>query len=209
LSGGRRRLLPELARLLLAAGLVALIVIAYVAYRIGSQGARDDRRPADAIVVLGAAQYDGRAGAVLEARLQHALELFEEGLAPYLVVTGGKLPGDATTEAEVSRDWLIERGVPSAAILFENRGRTTAESLAAVARLFRDHDLRRGVFVSDRTHMLRVLRIALDEGIEAWGSPTTTSPSDNDPIRYARATIHELAGLAAYYVGARSFAEGE
>lgn len=202
-----RPLLPELARLLAATALATTLLLAYVAYRISAQGDRDDRRPADAIVVLGAAQYDGQAGAVLESRLQHALELFEAGLAPYLVVTGGNLPGDSTTEAEVSRDWLIERGVAPEAILFENRGRSTAESLAAVARLFSEHDLQRGLFVSDRTHMLRVLRIALDEGIDAWGSPTTTSPTDVDPVRRARAVVHEIAGLAAYFVGAQSFAE--
>jgi uncharacterized SAM-binding protein YcdF (DUF218 family) len=189
--------------------LAAVVLLAYAVYRIGAQGEQDDRRPADAIVVLGAAQYDGRAGAVLEARLQHALELFEAGLAPYLVVTGGNLPGDTTTEAEVSRAWLIERGVPSAAILFENRGRSTAESLAAVARMFHEHGLASGLFVSDRTHMLRVLRIARDEGIDAWGSPTATSPTDADPIRRARATLHEIAGLVAYYVGAQSVSQPE
>ena len=202
MSGGRP-LLPELVRVIVAGALASLVLLVYAAYRISAQGERDDRRPADAIVVLGAAQYDGRASAVLEARLQHALELFEAGLAPYLIVTGGNLPGDVTTEAEVSGAWLIERGVPAGAILYENRGRSTAQSLAEVARLFHEHGLMSGVFVSDRTHMLRVLRIARDLGIEAcWGSPSTTSPSDLDPWRRIRATLHEVAGLAAYYAGA-------
>lgn len=185
-----RPLFPELARVLVATTVAIVVLVAYAVYRIGAQGDRDDRRPADAIVVLGAAQYDGRAGAVLAARLQHALELFEAGLAPYVIVTGGKLPGDTTTEAEVSRDWLVERGVPPGAILFENGGRSTVESLAGVTVVFREHGLTRGLFVSDRTHMLRVLRIARDQGIDAWGSPTATSPSDLDPRRRGRAILH-------------------
>ena len=83
----------------------------------------------------------------------------------------------------------------------EDRGRTTLESLQAVGVIMRDRGLRTAVFVSDRTHMLRVLRMATDLGIESWGSPTATSPTDLDPTRRRRATLHELAGLIAYYVG--------
>jgi uncharacterized SAM-binding protein YcdF (DUF218 family) len=116
-------------------------------------------------------------------------------------VTGGKLPGDKTTEAATARAFAIDRGVPAVAILGEDEGRTTLQSIEAVASLFRDNGLRSGVFVSDETHMLRVLRMASDQGIEAWGSPTRTSPSDRDAARRRRAMLHELAGLAAYFVG--------
>jgi uncharacterized SAM-binding protein YcdF (DUF218 family) len=184
------------------AGLVASVaLLAYAAYRIDAQGAVDERRDADAIVVLGAAQFNGTPGGVFEARLEHAVQLYHDRLASYLVVTGGKLPADITTEAAVARAWAIAHGVPADAILFEDQGRTTLESIEAVGSIFRQHGFTTGIFVSDRTHMLRVLRMASDQGIDAFGSPTTTSPTDRDATRRGKALIHELAGLAAYYVG--------
>jgi uncharacterized SAM-binding protein YcdF (DUF218 family) len=194
----------DIARLLAAASLGALLVGGYTTYRILAQGDRDDRRPADAIVVLGAAQYDGRPSPVFQARLAHAVALYHDGLAPYLLVTGGKAVGDRTTEAAAARAYALAEGVPSSAILVEDRSRTTLESLRGVAALMRERDLRSGLFVSDRTHMLRVLRIARDEGLAAWGSPTRSSPIDADPARRTRATLREVAALAAYFVGGRA-----
>ena len=97
-------------------------------------------------------------------------------MAPILVVTGGKAEGDRTTEAAAARAYALARGIPEAAILSEDRGRTTLESLENVRELFRAGGLSSAVFVSDRTHMLRVLRIATDQGIEAWGSPVPRRP---------------------------------
>ena len=194
-------MLRELTRVGIVAALGAALVVGYTVVRIGEQGARDERRPADAIVVLGAAQFDGTPSAVFEARLDHAVALYLEGVARYLVVTGGKQPGDRTTEAATARAWAIARGVPADRILFEATGRTTYESLTGVSALFLEHGLKSAVFVSDRTHMLRVLRMADDMGIVAWGSPTTTSPTDRYPERRTRATLHELLGLLAYFLG--------
>lgn len=132
------------------------------------------------------------------ARLDHAVQLYLSGLAPYIVVTGGGAPGDRTTEAAVARAYAVERGVPPSAILMEDRGRTTLESLVSVAAILRARDIGDAVFVSDRTHMLRVLRIADDLGITAWGSPTRTSPSDSDFGRRLDATGHELGAMALY-----------
>jgi uncharacterized SAM-binding protein YcdF (DUF218 family) len=179
----------------------AVLLGGYMAVRISAQGDRDEQQPADAIVVLGAAQFDGTPGGVFEARLRHAVDLYQQGLAPYFVVTGGKLPGDRTTEAATARKWAIAHGVPASAILGENQGRNTLESLEAVATILREHGLRTAVFVSDETHMLRVLRMASDQGIVAWGSPTRTSATDRDPVRRQKAMLHEMAGLVAYYVG--------
>lgn len=179
------------------AGLVG--TAAWATFRIEEQGSRDEVRPADAIVVLGAAQYDGRPSPVLEARISHAVDLYRAGIAPYLIVTGGKEPADRTTEAAAARAWAEAHGVPAAAILAEDRGRTTLESLETVARMLRDRGMTSAVFVSDRTHMLRVLRMATDEGIAAWGSPTTTSPVDANPGARARAIAHELGALALYF----------
>lgn len=197
----RSLVLRTVLQLAVGALLASVALVGYMALQIGAQGARDERRGADAIVVLGAAQFNGRPSDVFRARLQHAVELWQAGLAPYLVVTGGKLPDDQTTEADVARAWAIDHGVPADAILAEDRGRTTLESLEAVGAIFRRHDLRSGLFVSDEMHMLRVLRMASDQGMEAWGSPTRTSPTDRDDGRRRKALLHELAGLAAYYVG--------
>ncbi len=197
----RPHLLRTVLQVALAAALASVGIVGYMAAQISAQGARDERRAADAIVVLGAAQFNGRPSDVFRARLQHAVQLHGLGLARYLVVTGGKLPADTTTEAAVARAWAIDHGVPEEAILAEDQGRTTLESLEAVGGIFRRHGLRTGLFVSDETHMLRVLRMASDQGIEAWGSPTRTSPTDLDDGRQRKAMLHELAGLAAYYVG--------
>ena len=179
----------------------AVLLAGYMAVRISAQGDRDEQQPADAIVVLGAAQFNGTPGGVFEARLQHAVDLYKAGIAPYFVVTGGKLPADRTTEAATARRWAIAHGVPASAILGENRGRNTLESVEAVAEIFREHGLKSAVFVSDETHMLRVLRMASDQGIVAYGSPTRTSPSDLEAGRRQKAMLHEMAGLVAYYVG--------
>jgi uncharacterized SAM-binding protein YcdF (DUF218 family) len=193
---------PWFARLALSILVAGTGLVAWSTFRIQQQGALDERRPADAIVVLGAAQYDGRPSPVLAARVNHALELFKAGIAPLLIVTGGKASGDRTTEAAAARAWAEANGVPAAAILAEDRGRTTLESLEAVAVMLRERGLTSAVFVSDRTHMLRVLRIAIDQGIRAWGSPTSTSPTDADPASRTAAIIHELGALAIYFAGA-------
>ena len=193
--------LRTVLQLAVGALLASIALVGYMAFQITTQGARDERRAADAIIVLGAAQFNGRPSDVFKARLEHAVALWKEGHADWFVVTGGKVPDDRTTEAAVARAWAIEHGVPEAAILAEDRGRTTLESMEAVGAMFRNRGLETGLFVSDEMHMLRVLRMASDQGIQAWGSPTRTSPSDLDEGRRRRAMLHELAGLAAYYVG--------
>lgn len=194
-----------LAEVLLGGLVCGVLLAAYVVWRIEQQGARDEARPADAVVVLGAAQYNGVPSGVFEARLQHAVRLFLDGDYDWFVVTGGKLPGDKMTEAATARAWAIEHGVPESRIVGEDAGRTTLESLEGVAAIFRKEGLRSAVFVSDETHMLRVLRMASDLGIDAWGSPTRTSPTDDNATRRWQATFHELAGLAVYYIGGARF----
>lgn len=180
---------------------MAILVVAAVAVlRIWDQGGRDERRPVDAIVVLGAAQWNGRPSPVFAARLAHGVDLWQGGLASAFVVTGGKMPGDRTTEAAVARAYAIERGVPPEAIFGEDDARNTLASIRAVAAELRARGMRSALFVSDPTHMLRVLRIARDLGIEAYGSPTPTSPVQQDPRRRLGATLHELGALAVYFV---------
>jgi uncharacterized SAM-binding protein YcdF (DUF218 family) len=187
-------------RLIVAGGVAIAFVTGFATFRIWEQGARDERRPVDAIVVLGAAQYDGRPSPVFAARLDHAIELWRAGLARAFVVTGGKLPGDRTTEAAAARRYAVEHGVPADAIFGEDEGRNTLASLRTVATMLHDRGMTTALFVSDPTHMLRVLRIAQDLGLEGFGSPTTTSPIQEDVALRVRATVHELGALAVYFV---------
>jgi uncharacterized SAM-binding protein YcdF (DUF218 family) len=179
---------------------IALLGIGATTFRIWQQGEQDEQRPADAIVVLGAAQYDGSPSPVFEARLAHAVELWHSGIAPTLVVTGGRIPGDTTTEAAVARKYAMDHGVPSDAIIGEDQARNTLTSMRSVAALLKSHGLHTAVFVSDPTHMLRVLRMAADLGIEGYGSPTKSSPVMADPMGRLQATVHELGALGVYFV---------
>ncbi|HET8786856.1 MAG TPA: YdcF family protein [Candidatus Limnocylindrales bacterium] len=192
------------ARLVFAGLIAGVAVSGYAAYRIWEQGNRDDRRPADAIVVMGAAQYDGRPSPVFAARLDHAIELYHAGVAPRLIVTGGKREGDRTTEAASARGYAIAHDVPAEAILGEDTSRTTLQSIRRVAALMHTEGLGSAVFVSDPSHMLRVLRMASDEGITAYGSPTRTSPIEQDTVRRLDAIVHELGALAIYFVSGES-----
>jgi uncharacterized SAM-binding protein YcdF (DUF218 family) len=178
-----------------------LFVVGYMSYRIWDQGGRDEARKADAIVVLGAAQYNGTPSPLFEARLAHAVQLYKDGIAPIFIVTGGKLPDDRTTEAAAARAYAVAHGVRPEAILVEDQSRTTLEQLRTVSEMLRDRGLRSAVLVSDRTHMLRSLRIARDQGIEAYGSPTTTSPVESNVVDQVRATGHEIGALALYCLG--------
>jgi len=142
----------------------------------------DQARPAGAIVVLGAAQYVGHPSPVLRARLDHAIALWRQNLAPKLIVTGGIGTGDTTSEAAVSRRYCMQNGVPSDAILLENEGRTTSQSVAAVATLMKRLGRRDVVLVSDPFHMLRLTIIARRHGLEPYASPTPTSPIAASPV---------------------------
>ena len=161
-------------------------------------GSRDRARRSDAIVVLGAAQYDGRPSPVFRARLDHAVELYLNGTAQMLVVTGGRAPGDRLSEADVARAYAVRSGVPDTAILSEGMGHDTLSSLRNATEVMREHGLERALFVSDRTHMLRVLRIASDLGLTAYASPARNSPVDQDERARLEAIARELAALSVY-----------
>jgi uncharacterized SAM-binding protein YcdF (DUF218 family) len=198
---GRRPVGRTLAAVVLVGLAGTVAVSAYATFRIWQRGEVDDvprMGTTDAIVVLGAAQYDGRPSPVFRARLDHAIALWRDGRAPLLVMTGGRREGDRTTEAETARDYAIGQGVPAASIRMEDQGRSTIESLRAVATILEGEALEAAVFVSDRSHMLRVLRMARDLGIEAYGSPAPNSPTDATIAGRVDATLHELGALAWY-----------
>jgi uncharacterized SAM-binding protein YcdF (DUF218 family) len=139
-------------------------------------GSRDRAKASDAIVVLGAAQYWGKPSPVLRARLDHAIGLWRRGLAPLVVLTGGVGVGDTTSEAAVSRKYVLGEGVPDSVILLETSGRTTRESLRSVANMLRARDERSVILVSDPFHMLRLDILARRFGLVPYTSPTRTSP---------------------------------
>jgi uncharacterized SAM-binding protein YcdF (DUF218 family) len=143
---------------------------------------QDERRPVDAIVVLGAAQYNGRPSPVLRARLNHALSLYREDLAPLVVVTGGIGRGDTTSEALVGRRYLVSHGIPERAVAAQGEGRTTKASMSAVTAWLRARGLRRVLLVSDPFHMFRLRLEARRTGLEAYTSPTESSPISDNPV---------------------------
>ncbi len=165
---GRRRRWRR--RVMRGVGIVLLVSLGYLAItflQVWRSSSHDGEQVSDAIVVLGAAQYNGRPSPVLEARLERALELYRRGLAPRIVVTGGRQPGDTYTEATSGYNWLTRRGVPDSAILKEVQGRTTFESLAATARFLRADGYDEVLLVTDGYHALRVGAIADEVGLEA------------------------------------------
>jgi uncharacterized SAM-binding protein YcdF (DUF218 family) len=163
--------------LVCAGGVVAAVFLYYVVtlFQVVRAGRENQPDSAEAIVVLGAAQYDGRPSPQLAARLDHALELYDEGVAPVVMVTGGNQPGDRFTEAEASADYLVDRGVPQTAIMREDHGHTTYESLDAAARQLLDAGIDDVVLVTDPYHSLRSRLIAGEVGLDAALSPTPTS----------------------------------
>jgi uncharacterized SAM-binding protein YcdF (DUF218 family) len=162
----------------LLTGVTIAVVAAWVssAAAVVIWGARDRARASDAIVVLGAAQYVGRPSPVLRARLDHALDLWQRGLAPVLIFTGGTGAGDTTSEAAVSRVYALKHGVPDTAILLEHQGKTTRQSLAAVSAIMHARQMRTAILVSDPFHMLRLRILSTQYGVNAYTSPTKTSP---------------------------------
>ena len=181
---------------------VLLAVIAYplwLGFRVWDQSHNDEVYFADAIVVLGAAQYNGEPSPVFKARLDHALYLFEEGLAEKVVVTGGKRKGDRFTEAEAGSIYLQEASVPSDAILAEAKGRTTYESLQGVSKIAQAESFDTALFVSDPLHSERIKRMATDLGFEkAYTSPASYVTLNRSRATKARELIHEVLSLLAY-----------
>jgi len=152
---------------------------------------RDDARQADAIVVLGAAQYDGRPSPVLRARLDHAVSLWERHLAPRLILTGGMGDGDTTSEAAVGRRYAVKHGVPDSVILTETRGRTTTESIQRVAAMMDSLHHREVILVSDPFHMLRLWILARRFDLDPHTSPTRTSPISSSVAESWRYALSE------------------
>jgi uncharacterized SAM-binding protein YcdF (DUF218 family) len=171
----RRRRWKFVRRSLLAVFALVAGYYAVTLVQVYQTGRSDQARPVDAVVVMGAAQYDGRPSPQLAARLDHVVSLYDDGAAPLVVVTGGKQAGDRFTEAEASAQYLVDRGVPASAIVMESTGRTTYESMGGAAELLAGRGLDTVLVVTDPYHALRSRLIAEDAGLTAYVSPTPTS----------------------------------
>lgn len=188
-----RRLLRVAVRagMLVLAALVLYVGVTFVQVWNASNQAHQD--PAQAIIVLGAAQYDGTPSPVLRARLEHALELYRDGVARTVVVTGGKQPGDRFTEAAASFTYLRQAGIPEDHILREEQGENTWEQLAAATRVLRDREMSSVVLVSDDYHAYRLDRIAHEIGLDAQVSPVDPNLSFGGE---AKAMVKETVAVA-------------
>jgi uncharacterized SAM-binding protein YcdF (DUF218 family) len=148
-----------------------LFYVAYLSVRIQQQSVRDEAQPSEVILVLGAAEYNGRPSPVLRARLDHALELFRRGLAPRILTTGGAGGDPVFTEGGVGRSYLINRGVPPDAIIVETEADSTLESTAMASEIMRRMGLHSVIVVSDGYHIYRVKRMLESRGLKVYGSP--------------------------------------
>ncbi|MDQ1384383.1 MAG: hypothetical protein QOG65_1762 [Actinomycetota bacterium] len=191
-----RRVLKIALRIAIALFALFLTYLLVVFVQVWLAARRDDARPADAIVVLGAAQFDGRPSKILTARLDHAVDLYRRGIAPVVVVTGGKQVGDRFTEASVGATYLHDHAVPERALLRETTGRTSWQSLAAASRFLKERKLTSVVLVSDPYHSARIEDLAHDVGLKAATSPTRTSPikGAGEWRRFVTETIRVAAG---------------
>jgi uncharacterized SAM-binding protein YcdF (DUF218 family) len=189
-------------RILLCLLLVVLAYFAVSTAMVARWMGKDERPKVDAIVVLGAAQYDGRPSAIYEARLEHAVDLYTGGVDPLLVFTGGKEEGDRFTEGGSGARWAKARGVPEEAVLAEERSRTTYQNLAGAKLALQRRDPGGGrpriVVVSDPFHMFRAVKQAADLGMDAYPSPTRTSPLSASRLKLTELVVREDLAIAGY-----------
>jgi uncharacterized SAM-binding protein YcdF (DUF218 family) len=161
----------------IVAGVLGYRSLDRIARQIERQSTIDEVQPADAIIVLGAAEYRGKPSPVLEARLNHALWLYLQDKAPYIITTGGAGGDPLFTEGGVGRAYLAAHGVPPEDIIVENKGESTVESVVAVAEIMQRMDLHSAIAVSDGYHIYRVKRMLQSRGITVYGSPRPSAPA--------------------------------
>lgn len=195
-----------LARVVGAGVLAAVLFVASTALAIWWTARQDARPQSDAIVVLGSAQYNGVPSSIFEARLEHALRLYEQGVAPVVVTVGGKAAGDQFTEAEAGRDYLARAGVPAEALLAVPEGVDTLESMRAVGTAFAERGWETAVLVTDPWHAMRAERMAEDAGMEAGSSPTRQGPAVQTRATQLRYILRETAAYLLYRVTGESVA---
>ncbi|WP_189061984.1 YdcF family protein [Longimycelium tulufanense] len=191
-------MLRLLRRTVFGAVLVASLVVGGTAFRVWQVARADDLTRADMVVVLGAAQYNGRPSGALTARLERARDLYRQGVGAKIVTVGGKLPGDNYTEAETGRRWLADQGIPVKDLVAVDEGGDTLGSMKAVAELARERGWRSAVIVSDPWHSLRARTMARDVGLDAWAAPTRHGPMVQTRETQGRYIIRETGALLYY-----------
>nr|WP_228818741.1 YdcF family protein [Nocardia transvalensis] len=201
-SSGTRRssafLLRWVRRVIAGTLLMGVVLVVGTAVRVWQVARINDYSPADAIVVLGAAQYDGTPSSVFEARLAQAYKLYSKGVAPMVITVGGKQVGDNYTEAASGKNYLQNRGVPADHILAVETGSDTLQSIEAVATAMRARELSSAVLVSDPWHSLRTRTMARDEGLRAWTAPARTGPAVYTRESQAHGIARETGALLWY-----------
>jgi uncharacterized SAM-binding protein YcdF (DUF218 family) len=197
------RILRSCFRGLLVSAISVAALVGLVCGLIVLQGQRDEARQAGAAVVLGAAQWNGDPSPVLQARLDHALDLYRRGIVGKIILTGGVAPGDTLSEAAAGKQYLIERRLPPEAILLDEQSTTTWENLQNAAMLARTNGINSVLLVSDSFHMLRSLKMARDLKLVAYGSPTRTSPIAGNPAEEARYVVRETWAYLVYVFARR------
>ncbi len=190
-----------LRRLVLLLVLAVLAYPAWLAFRVWDQSHDDEVHSADAIVVLGAAQYDGEPSPVLKARLDQATYLWNEGLADAVIVTGGKQEGDRFTEAQAAHMYLEDQGVPARNIFEEEEGTTTLESLERVKEIAEEQGIDSVLLVSDPMHSERIKRMANDLGFEeAYASPASYVNLNRSRETKLKEIVREVGSLIVYEI---------
>ena len=200
------RLGSLIGRVVAAAVLAIVLLVSSTALAIWWTARQDSRPRSDAIVVLGSAQYNGVPSSIFEARLEHAMKLYEDGVAPVVVTVGGKKAGDQFTEAEAGRDYLASAGLPSDALLAVPEGVDTLESMRVVGNAFGERGWRTAVLVTDPWHAMRAERMAEDSGIEAESSPTRQGPAVQTRATQFKYILRETAAYLLYRVTGESVA---
>jgi uncharacterized SAM-binding protein YcdF (DUF218 family) len=195
-----------LTRFLVALVLAVVLLVAATAGAIWWTARHDDRPTSDAIVVLGSAQYNGVPSSIFEARLEHAVRLWNDGVAPVIVTVGGKADGDQFTEAEAGAQYLAQAGVPTDALLPVPEGVDTLESMRSVSTAFDERGWTTAVLVTDPWHAMRTQRMAEDAGIEATTSPTRQGPSVYSRTTQVKYIFRETAAYLLYRVTGESVA---
>ena len=193
------RLASVLNFLLALAALALLIWGAVLYHEVRVQSYKDETRPADAIVVFGAAEYAGRPSPVFRARLDHAFDLFKKEIAPVIITTGGKGGEPQLSEGGVGRDYLIQRGVPDDSVIAETQSDDTSQSAARVGNIMRTNGFRTCVAVSDGYHMFRIKQMLAEQGIEAYGAPRPEYRSTSSRQRF-QDTMHEVVGYMLWKI---------
>jgi uncharacterized SAM-binding protein YcdF (DUF218 family) len=187
---------------------VVLLVVGWTAFRVWKVAREDSRAGADAIVVLGASQFDGRPSSIFRARLDHAKDLYADGVAPVVVTVGGNRQGDRFTEAGAGATYLRANGVPRDALAEVAEGSDTLTSLRAVARLAKERGWGDVLLVTDPWHSFRARSMAGELGLDARTSPTRTGPVVQGRGRELRYILRETAAYLHYKVFRTSFGRG-